>query len=155
MGDAAQVSPEGQARQEQRGRPRFKVEGALAAVGKPGMLTNLGLGLRKEEVVNVSQSGVLVVGRAKLEVGTKVRLRFDVPKWNDRLSCDAEVRWCAQSARNDKEFYMGLRFVGLAAADEKRIGQMQELSQSVEYRAKASARKEASSSKMPKVGERA
>jgi len=154
MGDAGPVSPEGQARQEQRGRPRFRLEGALVALGKPGMLASLGLGLKKEEVVNLSQSGVLVVGRAKFEAGAKVRLRLDVPKWKDRIECDGVVRWCAQSARNDKEFYIGLRFVGLPAADEKRIGQMHELSKSVEYRAKATARREASSCKMPRVGGR-
>lgn len=155
MGDAGPVSPEGQGRQEQRGRPRFKVEGALAALGKPGMLSSLGLGLKREDVVNLSQSGVLVVGRAKLEPGARVRVRLDVPKWSERIECDGEVRWCAQSARREKEFYVGVRFLGLSAADERRIGQMRELSGSAEYRAKAAARKEASSSKLPRVGDRA
>jgi hypothetical protein len=149
MGETSPGSP---VRREQRGRPRFKVEGALVALGKPGMLTSLGLGLKKHVLVNLSQGGALVMGRLRVEPGTKLRCRLEIPKWKDLIEGDVEVRWCAQSARNDAEFYLGVRFLALTVADAQRIEKMHELTKSVEYRAKAAARKEASSPKLPKAG---
>jgi hypothetical protein len=138
-------------RQEQRGRPRFKIDGAVVRVGKPGMLSSLGLGLKEETIVNLSRSGVLALGPVKLEPKTRIKLRVEVPKWDDRIECEGEVRWCGQNARSEKLFYLGIRFIGLSPADEKRIGQMHELTRSAEYQAKAGARKDASSPRHPKA----
>lgn len=154
MGETASAPlPAGQApagRPEQRSAPRFRVDGAIVSLAKPGMLASLGLGLKTETLVNLSPGGVLVRASKSLVVGSRVRVRIEVPKWKDVIACDAEVRWCAQSARVDLHFYAGLAFRGLPDLDAKRIAQMHELLKSVEYRAKAGARKEASSANLQK-----
>jgi hypothetical protein len=139
------------ARPEQRMHPRFKVEGATAILGKGRLLLSLGLGPRKSAVVNLSQGGVLVKSTKSFPVETRLRVRIEIPKPEDVLECDGEVRWCAQSAKNDACFYVGIRFERLDPLLEKKIGQMREWFTSVEFRAKASARKEASSSLMKAV----
>ncbi len=149
----AGASSDAAERREQRAHARFKVDGGLLALGKPGLLTNIGFGFRQEILVNLSEGGVLALVGKRLKEGSLLRLRVEIPKWKDVIACEGEVRWCAQSARADTHFYVGFAFRGLAPGDAKRIAQMRELSGSVEYRVKAAARKEASSVRLqpPKV----
>jgi hypothetical protein len=132
-------------RREQRQHPRFRVEGATAALGKEGFLASLGLGPRKDAVVNISQGGVLVRTSKAISVGTRLALRIEVEKFREVITCEGEVRWCGQSAKSDSEFYAGFCFVRIDPAQQKKIAHMQELLASVEYRAKSQARKDASS----------
>ncbi|HEX7897649.1 MAG TPA: PilZ domain-containing protein [Planctomycetota bacterium] len=136
-------------RQEQRAHPRFKVDGATVSLAKPGFLATLGVGVKKEAVVNLSQGGLLVKSRKLLPVGARLLLKIEIPKWQDLIACEGEVRWCAESARDAKSFYAGLRFAGLNPGDARRIEQMRELSRSAEYRAKSAARKDGSSGRLP------
>ena len=132
-------------RQEHREHPRFKVEGATAILGKQGLLAGIGLGVKKDIVVNLSQGGVLVLAPKRFEPGLRLPLRIEIPKWKDLIQAEAVVCWCAQSARTETHFYAGLRFAGLNPLDAKRIAQMYELINSVEYRAKSAVRKDSSS----------
>lgn len=135
-------------RPERREHSRFKVEGAVAALGKGGFLSTLGLGQRKDAVINLSQGGVLVLVGKLLPVETRLRVRIEVSQPADVVECEGLVRWCAQSAKNDTHFYAGLRFEGLDPRVKKKIAQMHEWFTSSEYRAKASARKDASTAKL-------
>ena len=138
-------------RQEQRAHPRFKLEGAIVTLAKPGFLSKLGLGLKKVPLVNLSQGGVLVLSKKALTVGAWLKLSIEIPKWKDVIACDGEVRWCAESAR-DAKFYAGLHFAGLDPADGRRIEEMRKLATSAEYRAMAATRKDGGSSrKLPKI----
>src|SRR5712675_1733658 len=66
-------------RAEQRGHPRFKIEGATALLGKGGFLSSLGLGFGKKPLVNLSQGGVLVLAGKSFPEGTRLRVRIEVP----------------------------------------------------------------------------
>ena len=138
-------------RREQRAHPRFKVEGATVTLIKPGLMAKLGLGGKTEPLVNLSRSGVLVLSRKALAVGAWLRLRIEIPKWGDVIACDGEVRWCAESARDEKRYYAGLHLAGVEADDLRRIEEMRKLSTSAEYRAMAGVRKEGSSGKLPRT----
>ena len=137
-------------RRDQRAHPRFKLEGAIVTMVKPGFLAKLGLGHKKAPVVNLSQGGVLVLLKKELPVGAWLKLRIEIPKWSDVIACDGEVRWCAESAR-DAKFYAGLHFAGLDPEDARRIEEMRKLTTSAEYRAMAATRKDGSSRKLPRI----
>ncbi len=128
---------------EKRAHPRFKIEGVTAVVGNAGLLGSL-LGPKKHRVVNLSQGGAMIQINKKLPVGSKHDLKIDISKYKEVIQGVGEVRWCLESAKNS-DIYIGVRFVDLDASERRKIAGMQELFSSVEYKAMASARKEASS----------
>jgi len=132
-------------RPEQRAHSRFKVEGATAVLGKGGLFWALGLSRFRGAVVNLSQGGILIQAGKIVPAGTRLRVRIVIPKPPDVIESAGEVRWCAQGARNDAHFYVGIRFEGLAPGMKKKIEQMREWFTSAEYRAKTFVRKDASS----------
>jgi PilZ domain-containing protein len=133
---------------EKREHPRFKLEGATAVLGKEGILAGLGLPWGKRRVHNLSQGGAMIhVGKA-LAVGSRHPIKIEIPKFKEVLEGEVEVRWCTESAKKDKDFFAGVAFVQLSAQDRRKIAAMQDLLTSAEYRAKASARKEASSAQI-------
>lgn len=139
------------ARPEHREHPRFKVEGAKLEVGKPGFLALLGLG-RPPRLVNLSRGGIMFCARKRLEVGSRVPIRIEVEKYRETIESQGEIRWCAQSAKTPSDIYLGVAFVGIDAAERKKIAHMEELFTSAEYRARSNAIKEISSAflKVPK-----
>jgi len=128
---------------EKRSHPRFKVESAVAVVGKAGLLGGL-LGPKKHHVVNLSQGGAMIQINKKLPIDSKHDLRIEVPKYKEVIEAVGEVRWCLESAKN-KDIYMGVRFVDLAPSERRKLAGMQELFSSVEFKAMSAARKDASS----------
>jgi hypothetical protein len=151
-GPSSDRLPPSAERQEQRQYPRFKLDGATVILGKQGILASLGLGVKKDIAVNLSQGGVLALAPRKFAPKTRLRLTIEIPKWSEIIDVQGEVRWCTQSARTETHFYTGLSFIDLNPLDAKRIARMYELANSVDYRAKAGAR-EASSGRLkpPKV----
>jgi hypothetical protein len=126
---------------DQREHPRFKVEGATTVVGKPGFLASLGIGPIKHSVINLSQGGAMVRVGKTFPVGSRHELEIEVPKLSGVIAAVGEIRWCAQSARKDSDFYVGFRFVDLDALQRGKLSGMTERFGS----AKGPARKEASS----------
>lgn len=130
---------------DKREHPRFKVEGATASVGKPGFLSTLGFGPIQYRVVNLSQGGAMIRLGKRVPVGSRHDLRLEVPKCKEVIETVGEVRWCLASAKDEKDIYIGLRFVDLPAPEQRKLAGMHELFTSAEYKAKATARKDASS----------
>jgi hypothetical protein len=89
--------------------------------------------------------------RKKLPVGSKHNLHIDVPKCKEVIDAVGEVRWCLESAKNS-DIYIGVRFVDLPAGERNKLAGMYQLFNSVEYKAMASARKEASSIRLRAPG---
>jgi hypothetical protein len=129
---------------EQRQYPRFKLDDAMVILSKGGLLSFMGLGKVRNRVVNLSQGGVLVLAAKSVPVETRLHVRIEVTKPEEILECEASVRWCAQSARDNKLYYVGLCFEKPGAKLQKKIEQMRIWFTSPEYRTQA-ARKEASS----------
>jgi hypothetical protein len=132
---------------EQREHPRFKPEDAVAIVAKGGLLSSLGLGKVRVPVVNLSQGGVLLLVAKSIPVETRLRVRIEIPKPADIVESQASVRWCAQSAKNNAQFYVGLRFEKPDPQMQRKIAQMRDWFRSAEFKTQA-ARKEASSTNL-------
>src|SRR5687768_15173123 len=112
---------------DKRETPRFKVEGTTASVGKPGFLAELGLGTPKHHVVNLSQGGAMIRLGKRLPVDSRHPLRIEIPKCKEVIETVGEIRWCAASAKNDSDIYVGVRFVDLSAAEQTKLAGMHEL----------------------------
>jgi hypothetical protein len=121
----AEVHP-GSAPRDKREHPRFKVEGATTVVGKPGFLASLGIGPIRHSVVNLSEGGAMVRVGKSLPIGSRHELQIQVPKANEVIETVGEIRWCAQSARKDSDYYVGFRFVDLPAAERSKLSGMTE-----------------------------
>lgn len=121
MTDTASTPEPGRLPGDKRVHPRFQVEGATTVLGKPGFLASLGFGPIRHPVVNLSQGGALVrVGR-NFPVQSLHELRIELPAYREVLETVGEVRWCAQSAKNASDFYVGIRFVDLPDHDQRKL----------------------------------
>ena len=141
----APVEPSIPSSADKRAHPRFKVEGATASVGKPGILATLGLGPIKHSVLNLSQGGVMIRLGKRVPVESRHDLRIEIPKCNETIEAVGEIRWCLASAKNESDIYVGIRFAELPPSDRKKLARMCELFTSAEYKARAQVRKDASS----------
>jgi hypothetical protein len=130
---------------DKREHPRFKVEGTTTSVGKPGILASLGLGPIRHQVLNLSQGGAMIRLGKRLPVESRHELRIEIPKCKEVIAAVGEIRWCLASAKNERDIYVGVRFVDLPSAERRKLAGMYELFTSAEYRAKATVRKDASS----------
>ncbi len=130
---------------DKRQHPRFKVEGATTALGRPGFLATLGFGPIRYSVINLSQEGAMVRIGKRYPVGSRHEMQIEIPKCKETIETVGEIRWCAQSARNESDFYAGIQFVDLPAAERRKLAGMTELYSSTDYKARASARKDPSS----------
>ena len=106
---------------DKREHPRFKVEGTTTVLGKPGFLASLGIGPIKHPVINISQGGAMVRVGKQFLVESLHELRIEIPKFQEIVETVGEVRWCAQSTRNASDYYVGIRFVDLPAADQQKL----------------------------------
>ena len=106
---------------DKREHPRFIVEGTTTVLGKPGFLSSLGFGPIKHTVVNLSQGGALGRVGKSFPVESLHELRIEIPKFQEVVETVGEVRWCAQSTKNASDFYVGIRFVDLPAADREKL----------------------------------
>lgn len=120
---------------------RFRPEGVVARLDKGGLLGKVGIGSVQTRVINLSEGGVLLIGKSRFAQGARVVLRIEIPSHKDTIICDAEVRWSCRNARDESEFYTGLSFVGLKALEAKKIAKMREWFTSAEYKARSSTRR--------------
>ena len=128
---------------ELRKHLRFRVDDASAQLHVMGFLTSIGLGRANQAraAVNLSEGGVLLLVRKLLAPGTRVRVRIEMEKYADVIEAEGVVQWCEPSARSEKDYYAGIAFTGLAAADLKKIAQMREWFHSPEYQARRATRR--------------
>ena len=106
---------------DKREHPRFQVEGTTTVLGRPGFLASLGIGPIKHPVVNLSQGGAMVRVGKQFPVESRHEIRIEIPKFQEVVEVVGEVRWCAQSAKNASDFYVGIRFVDLPPADQQKL----------------------------------
>ena len=145
-GDKAQTPPPSTSKlkkSELRRHARFVPERATAQLYPKKFLTTIGIGRDKEarQIVNLSESGALIILGSKLPSGTKVKVRIEMEQYNDVIETEGEIRWCYQSARNKEEFYAGIQFHNLPRLAATRIAKMREWFTSPEYKLKSSTRR--------------
>lgn len=130
-------------RPELRRHPRFRTDEASAELYLKGFLATLGIGKKNEasSAVNLSEGGILVIVHSKLACGAKVRVRIEMEHYNDVIETDGEVRWCYQSAKDPSDYYAGVQFKSLPAAQASHIAKMRSWFTSPEYKQKSATRR--------------
>ena len=136
-GSAPDSSPAGESRRRHR---RFKVEGAIVSLGGGGLLARFGMGRSAHQVVNLSESGLLIRGQKRIVPGTRVQVRIEIAKYSEKIESEGEVRWSGLCAKADSEFYTGILFVALAPLEQKKLASMREWFTSQLYRQRSSMR---------------
>jgi hypothetical protein len=128
---------------ELRRHVRFVPENTSAQLYLKGFLTSIGINRKNEAqyVVNLSESGALIVLSSKFQAGTKVQVRIEMEKFKDVIEAEGEIRWCYQSARDSTEYFAGVMFRNLPAIQATRISKMRDWFTSPEYKLKSSTRR--------------
>jgi hypothetical protein len=143
-GSKPQTSSSGKHKKaELRRHVRFVPEKATAQLYLKGFLTTIGIGRKNEAqyVVNLSESGALIVLSSKFQAGTKVQVRIEMEKFKDVIEAEGEIRWCYQSARDATEYFAGVMFRNLPSLQAMRIAKMRDWFTSPEYKLKSSTRR--------------
>ncbi len=126
-----------------RRHPRFRADEASARLYVKGFLTTLGIGRRNEtgSAVNLSEGGALLLLQTRLKPGSPVQVHIEIEKYKDIIEAEGVVRWCFQSAREQTDFYAGVQFRALPAAQAALIAKMRSWFTSPEYKQKSATRK--------------
>lgn len=122
---------------ERRKHARFEMSEAETTVYREGVLTLIGVGKENKARValDLSEGGLRILCEERIPVGTKVRVRIEVEKYQDVIEATGTVRWCFQSAKRKEDFFAGIMFVNLDAGQTRKIALMREWFTSPQYRA--------------------
>ena len=128
--DARSVDPN----LNRRKYPRFKVDGASVNLQKDGLFTAIGLGKSNKgrAALDLSESGARVLITERLAVGTKIRLKIEMEKYQDSVEVEGVIRWCVPYKR---EFQAGIKFSGTDPSICRKIALMHDWFSSPEYKA--------------------
>ena len=124
---------------ELRTSNRFSVGGvAVPLVYEHGLLTSLGIGRinQARAAVNLSEGGVLVRTHDRMKSGAKVKVRLEIDSLNDVIEAEGVVRWCFQCAKEQSNFYAGIRFTKVPPPVASKIAKLRGYFTSPEYRNK-------------------
>ncbi|MBI3857059.1 MAG: hypothetical protein HY293_15340, partial [Planctomycetes bacterium] len=77
----------------------------------------------------------------RMKTGTKVKVRLEIGKFKDVLEAEGIVRWCFQSAKEESNFYAGIRFVKMPPPVASKIAKLRGYFTSPEYKSRTAARK--------------
>jgi hypothetical protein len=128
---------------ELRRSARFHIDNAVALVYRKGLLQALGIGRVNEAraAVNLSEGGILIRTRDRLQNGTQVIVRLEIETFRDILEAEGVVRWCFRSAGGEQDFYAGIRFTRVAESAALKIPRLRGYFTSPEYRSRSAARR--------------
>lgn len=129
---------------ELRSNTRFSVAGlAIPVVYEHGFLTSIGIGRinQARAAVNLSEGGVLVRTHDRMKSGTKVKVRLEIEKLNDIIEAEGVVCWCFQCAKEESNFYAGIRFTQVPPSVASKIAKLRGYFTSPEYRSKAAVKR--------------
>lgn len=129
---------------ELRATTRFSVADiAVPLVYEHGFLTSLGIGRvnQARAAVNLSEGGMLVRTHDRMKSGTKVKVRLEIDKLNDVLETEGVVRWCFQGAKEESNFYAGIRFTNVPPPLASKIAKLRGYFTSPEYLSKTSGKR--------------
>jgi Tfp pilus assembly protein PilZ len=124
---------------ELRTSTRFQVGGvATPMVYEHGFLASIGIGRfnQARAAVNLSEGGVLVRTHDRMKSGTKVKVRLEIEKLNDIIETEGVVSWCFQCAKQETNFYAGIRFTNMPPPLASKIAKLRGYFTSPEYRNK-------------------
>jgi Tfp pilus assembly protein PilZ len=140
-------------KQDVRRHARFTVQDEAQVVLYPEQLFNfMGLGKsnRAKAVVNLSEGGVLVRTSKELGRGIPVRILLNIEKFSDRFECKGEVNWCYPAADGGGDYFAGVAFKNLSAADARKIEKLRSWFTSPECKSRTRFRKKSEGLVLPK-----
>jgi len=122
---------------ERRRHHRFEIDEASAQLYKEGFLSILGMGKGNlaRATIDISEGGAQFLVHERLAIGTKVKLRIAVDKFQDAIEAGGIVRWCYQSAKKKEDFFVGVQFNRTEPAQERKIAAMRTWFTSPQYKA--------------------
>ena len=129
---------------ELRTSDRFQVDDiAIPVVYEQGVLASLGIGRinQARSAINLSEGGVLVRTHDHMKSGTKVKVRLEIETFNDVIEAEGVVRWCFQSAKEETNFYAGIRFTNVPPPVASKIAKLRGYYTSPEYRSKTTSKR--------------
>ncbi len=131
---SARPAPEGS---ERRQFERFEMGEARTVVYREGLLTVIGVGKENKARValDLSEGGLRILCDERIPVGTKVRVRIEIEKYQDAIEATGTIRWSFQSAKRKEDFFAGIMFVNLDSAQGRKIALMREWFTSPQYKA--------------------
>ena len=130
---------------ELRSTQRFRVDGINPVVYEKSMLSTVGIGRKNQarSAINLSEGGLLIRSHDRLKIGTSVRVRLEIEKFNDVIEADGIVRWCFQSATDATDFYAGLQFLKLPSSIVNKIARLRSYFTSPEYMLRVASKRRA------------
>lgn len=137
-------NPQGKKGSELRTTTRFEIDDvAVPLVYEQGLLASLGIGRvnQARAAVNLSEGGILVRTHDRMKSGTKVKVRLEIEKFKDIIEAEGVVRWCFQSAKEESNYYAGIRFTDVPGPVASKIARLRGYYTSPEYRSKTQARR--------------
>jgi Tfp pilus assembly protein PilZ len=130
---------------ELRSSQRFRVDGIVPTVYEKSLLSTMGVGRKNQAraAINLSEGGILIRVHDRLKIGTSVRVKLEIEKFNDVIEADGVVRWCFQSATDATDFYAGLQFMKLPTSIANKIARLRSYFTSPEYMMKMATKRRA------------
>jgi len=121
---AAASAPGG--RSERRQFPRFTLFDATAKLYRRGATALFGLARLSIEgsVVDLSEGGARVLTGEQLLADTKIHLRIEIAKFDDRVEADGLVRWCRRDPKDESRHFAGVAFAAADPSLGRKIAQM-------------------------------
>ena len=122
---------------ERRRHTRFEVETASTQLRKEGLLALFGVGKGNlaRATIDLSEGGAQILIHDRLALGTRVRVKIAVEKYQDVIETKGVVRWCYQSARKKEDFFIGVQFGNLDTLQVRKLAAMREWFTSPQYKA--------------------
>lgn len=113
---------------DRRRHHRFDLNDTTLTLYREGLLTLLGMGKENKAkvAVNISEGGLQVIMRERLNPGSKVRLRLEIAKFKDAIEASGVVRWCYQNSQRKDDFHAGIQFENLPGTEARKIASMRE-----------------------------
>ena len=122
---------------ERRRHHRFDLNDTTLTVYREGFLTLLGVGRENKAkvAVNLSEGGLQVILRERVNPGAKLKIRLEISKFKDAIEAVGVVRWCYQNAQRKDDFHAGIQFEDLPGTESRKIASMREWFTSPAFRA--------------------
>ena len=111
---------------DRRRSARFPVFDATVKLYRRGATALFGLARLSIEgtAAGLSEDGADLVVGEQLLPDTKIHLRIDIAKFDDRVEADAVVRWCHKDPKVENRYSVGVEFMGADPVLARKIAQM-------------------------------
>jgi hypothetical protein len=111
---------------ERRRSARFAIYDASVKLYRRGATALFGLARLSIEgtAMGLSEDGADLVVGEQLLPDTKIHLRIDIAKFEDRIETDAVVRWCHKDLKAEGRYAVGVEFAAVDPLLARKVAQM-------------------------------